>query len=219
MGGRKALREGLSLKKLNRPLPFPGGRVQVFFALLPEYRGKRRKTWKSEKAALLVGQTARRAYREQECGEILLEESLGRLLYDQAYSQEIPLELMAACLYAQRPFERIAVSLPAEGGEREAEQSMRLLLPYLKRLRSVSLAGERSRASELLEDYLYEEYGMVMSGMSGQEEAIPWLDLSGSGAGERDILIKENRYKRIDDKEALKFLDTAVKNGYNTEVN
>ena len=81
-------------------------------------------------------------------------------------------------------------------GMQDAEQLMELLIPYLPRLKQVVWTGEEGTVSESLQNYLYEEYGMILL----FDRRIP------DGA----VVIRRAQ--------AWKFLDATVKNGYNTLV-
>ncbi len=234
--GRKLKKNGLPVKKLSREFPYLLGegrtaaeKLQVYFALLPEYGGKtlfgrKPKSWKADTAGRLLEEAQLRAERAFDCREHMMEPGLngGR-------DQVLP-ELLAAYLYRQRPFDRICVSLPDEGGERELELAESLLCPYLPRIRQVVFRGKESGLSEGLEEYLYDEFGIVMVRDYGRVKDMPWLDLQEDGPDS----FKQNLHDEPHDAErrygtkgnghislatALKFLDTAVKNGYNTDVN
>ena len=205
---KKLKKTGLSLRKLERAFPYllgegrgSLGKLQIYFSLLPEYAGKtllggKPKIWKPETAKRLMYEAGEKAYAYEDCTEQIIAVDLNK------YTDAIPIELWAAWLYQQRPFDSICVSLSPEEGEQELRQLTELIAPYLPRMKKVVFRGEKSQLSEMLEDYLYEEFGIVMIETGRKLPDMPNLNLNSF----------ENRL------ETVKFLDTAVKNGYNTEV-
>ncbi len=226
--GKKLKKKGLPVKRLKRELPYLLGegrivvkKLQVYYALLPEYSGKtlvagKPKGWKSHVAGQLLEEAKIRAERSFDCREQLMGQGLnGNIL-------QVPRELMAVRLYCERPFDRICISLPDEGGEQETEQLRELLCPYLPRIRQVAFRGNVSGLSDWLEEYLYNEFGIVMTKFCGAIGDMPWLDLQEDGDEGKEQQPSEKgkgEGRHITPALALKFLDTAVKNGYNTDVN
>ncbi len=204
--GQRLKKTGLPLKKLNREFPYLTGerrgnmgRLQIYFSLLPEYAGKKLlsgkpKIWKPEMIERLLFLSGEKAYACQGCTEKLIVTDISK------YKETLPIELWAVRLYQQRPFDSICISMTPDGGEQELWRLTELLGPYLSRMKRVVLKGSGSPASELLGDYLYEEFGIIMTETEKIPKDMVYLDF-------------KNNY------ETLKFLDTAVKNGYNTEVN
>ena len=213
--GQNLKKTGLPLKKLSREYSYllGGGRgnmgkLQIFIALLPEYAGKtliggKPKEWKREMAGKLLYEAADRASFSLDCSEQII-------ATDFACAKDVPVELWAVCIYQQRPFDSICISLFPDGGERELEQVRELIAPYLPRMKRVAYKGQKSRMSETLEDYLYEEYGIVMTDTEKIPSDMLYLDFGQEGA--------RGGGKYLNQSENLKFLDTAVKNGYNTDV-
>lgn len=217
--GQNLKKTGLALERLEGDLPYllgegkkEAGRVRIYYSLLPEYSRKalftgKPKGWKGETAQVLVAGARQRAAQEGDCREEILAPELapgfGRL----------PPELLAAGLYRCRPFDRLAVSLPQEAGEEGGELAKELLGPYLPRMRQVVFVGKESRASRLLEEYLSCEFGIIMVNAGKAPGDMAWLDLDGTA--ER----KPRGRNHINQPGILKFLDTSVKNGYNTDVN
>ena len=69
-----------------------------------------------------------------------------------------------------------------------------------------------------------EEYGIIMTKAERATADLPWLDLrdekeESGGPKASNGSSGENGLRHINYRETLKFLDTAVKNGYNTKVN
>ena len=227
--GMRLAKTGLQIKKLEREFPYfsgPGremGRLQIYHTLLPQYCGKtffraRPKQWKRESAARLMGQARETAMIRWDCREQLWTPELGE------NREEIPRELLAACLYQCRPFDRLCVSLEEEDGEYGLRRALDLLRPYLPRMRQVTYVGGETPVSLLLETWMYEEFGIIMTRAQKATADLPWLDLR-EEKGQEDHgealnrSANKNSFRHINCREVLKFLDTAVKNGYNTKVN
>lgn len=223
INARKVLKEGIPLKKLSREFPYllgernsGTGRIQVYYALLPEYGGKtffsgHPKGWKPESVRRILTEAVRKADMALDCREQLWAPEIDK------QTGRIPIELTAALLYRQRPFDKICITLAAEGGEYGLRQVIELISPYLPRTRQVFFKGEESPVYEMLEDYLYEQFGIIMTKTDVPPKDIPWLDME-----EEDFLNGKAFFdgqRHINRLETLKFLDTAVKNGYNTKVN
>lgn len=223
-GHRKVKKEGLPIQKMGREFPYllgesrGTGRIQIYYALLPEYRKKaffsgHPKSWKPESIRKLLEEADRKAALTLDCREQIWAAEL-----DNQYRQ-IPIELTAALLYRQRPFDKICITLSAGGGEYELSQVIELIGPYLPRIRQVFFKGEENPAYDELEDYLYEEFGILAARTDVTPAEMPWLDMEEDRedllAGTASLFHK----KHISRLETLKFLDTLVKNGYNTKVN
>lgn len=154
--GVRLVKTGLEIKKLEKEFPyFSGtgretGRLQIYHTLLPQYCGKtffrgRPKQWKRESAAGLMEEAREKAMIRWDCREQLWTPELGE------NAEEIPRELLAACLYRCRPFDRLFVSLEEEDGEYGLGRALHLLQPYLPRMRQVMYVGRESPVSLLLE--------------------------------------------------------------------
>lgn len=211
-------RQGLPILRLKRKLPYltmDGAKrrvehLQVFYALLPQYRrkrllGKGYQAWSREEQRAILQKTAWRAERELDCRESIWswDEDLQEDILSPAADgiPELPMQLYAAYLYSLRPFEQICITLPEDCGGCLAQQLKELLLPYLPRIRKIAYDGEKSCVSEELEDFFYQEYGTLMQNIQTVPEEMIRLDF------------------RTVWKNTLKFLDTRIKSGYNTEVN
>lgn len=221
--GQRPEKTGLPVRKLERDLPYLTGagkrrfgKLRIYFSLLPEYAGKtffhkRPRRWKEEKVRELIERTE-----EVSAGVLEWAEQIAPYGLDED-GIVLPTELWAACMYAQRPFENIGISFSKEAGEALGWQVIEMIAPYLPRIRQVFYQGDRNRAFEILEASLYEEYGIIMINDEKRNADALWLDFSGSGYGEADKSIAAGKY--LSCPEILKFLDTSVKNSYNTEVN
>lgn len=220
--GKKLVSTGLSIKKLGREFPYllgrgreAAGRMLIYYALLPEYSKKKPFTgkprrWKKETAVKILEGAEQKAAVEYGCREQILSPGFGGTI------AQPPLELLAVCLYRMRPFDRLCLSLPEDAGEYELEQAMELMEPYLPRMREVMLVGEDGSASEKLEKHLYEEFGMILTKQEKPSSKCPWLDLREENGEEIKRKDFQRDSRQISREEALKFLDTVVKNGYNT---
>ena len=218
---RELLTDGLPIRKSGRTFPylFWEGRtvtagLRVYFTFLPQYEkrtfGKR--IWKPEMAQKLLAGAAERADGKYGCRERILCPQLG------GENEELPVELWAVCLYNQRPFDRICLSLPEEG-EYFAQRALELLYPYLPRMRRASFCGTESENSRRVKEAISKEFGLIFMDEARPDAGTVWLDLR-----------QEEKYNSGNEKESSSgkwvngnlvwnFLDTTVKNGYNTKVN
>lgn len=206
--GQNLKKTGLPLRKLEREFPYLFGegrrkikKLQVYFVLLPEYAGKtfpggKPRKWKPEKIKTFLDGAWERASISQGCTEQILARDYGE------YAGMIPVELWAVRLYRKRPFDSICILLDEEAEEQMLWYLKELTAPYLPRMRKVFFKGQKSEISEMLADYLYEEFGIVMTETENVPSELPVIDFGVAGC-----------------METLKFLDIAVKNGYNTKVN
>lgn len=197
-------------------LPFAGGFVELYTGLIfcPD-----KKKQKKQKNRLL--ETLRKTMEEAEgafsYGEIILGAGLCERIGKK--EEALPLELYAAFLKKQQLIQKITISLGEDAGQLYAERVIELLEPYLSRLNHVVYLGERESAAEQLEDYLYEEYGILMSYAKRPEKAAAWLDFSDKTEPLLEKYASEHKICHINRAGILKFLDTMAKNRYNTGVN
>lgn len=219
-GGRRERKSGLPIRAAENRLEYPGGYIKVFYAMLPEFSGRKLgsrkgKAWKPKVKQQLLQRTLEKVREESTYSEILLTSQLS------LEKQEVPIELQAAYLHRHAPFDRVYVCFSGEGGTFEAREAILLLSPYLKRMRQVVLSGKESAATELFSEYLYYEYGIVperkrkMVGASGRASEKPVVLDLGNRAAEEGVPL--GACQCINNEETLKFLDTTIKNGYNTE--
>jgi len=221
-GGRKIRKMGLPVRELPVRPEYPGGYLRIFYALLPEFAGRsvfkrKGRAWKAKDKQRIIQRTVNRANIEG-YGEVLLSAELA------GKAQEVPSELLAAYLHSHKPFEQVCICFSGDGGTFEAREAVVLLAPYLRRIRKVYFAGEEGSAAELFTDYLFYEYGIVpeRKGKRHKEEEhvqSQWicLDFYVGESEKRPALPNLASYLRINHAQALKFLDTRIKNGYNTE--
>ncbi|MDO4304250.1 MAG: hypothetical protein Q4D94_10065 [Bacillota bacterium] len=237
---RELCRKGLPIRKMSRKLSYltyegrnVQAKLQVYFALLPQYEksilGRYRfykygkntdlnnPIWKAETAAKLVGQAADAAADAWGCRDHLLDPLLG------GGKEELPGEVMAAYLYQLRPFDSVCILLP-EDGEYFAEQALWLLRPYLPRIRQAAVCNGESENGQRIREELYLEFGLVAMQTVKPLSGMVYLDLRNEAerlpeavklAGDKPA----GDFKCVNRDRTWKFLDTMVKNGYNTKVN
>lgn len=184
--------------------PAATGGVEIYFSILPENietelkKAHRRKKWLGRLAAAMD-------YAEEVLGctgadDILFSERLCRMFEKQ---QTMPFELYGVLLWTGRKqggFWKLNITLPEDCGFIVSESIISLLEPYLARVNTVTFSGKETEGTLVLEDYLYNEYGIVADyGKDGNGDTV--------------------RLNFADGKEILKLLDTTVKSGYNTKVN
>ena len=216
----------LPVYKLPGKLSYEGGEIQIYYSLLPESildreTGKKKKS--SENKYLQVRNHFADLAASESGAELVLSADLTK---EAGQGSLLPMELYGVCLKQimakeQRSGSRkgLTVSLPKDAGPMTGENLLLLLEPYLARINSMAWLEEESGLRRELEAYLYEEYGILSYDVRKPEENTLWLDISGRRelrmiryAGEKGIYC-------LNETEVLKFLDTIVKNGYNTEVN
>ena len=210
----------LPVYKLNRTLPFPGGRLRIYFSLFGEEDvkiRKRRPERSLKKLYRLLEEGISCVNREGFCEEVLVSEELRKILNME--KKEIPLPLWAVCLKEKAPFHRVSLLLPREGGGISTEKALELLKPYLSKINFISMLNEENEETRYLEDYFYEEYGLLAVYGKPPEKNTVWLDLSEEEEAFSENYLREKNVRSVNRAETLKFLDTTVKNGYNTKVN
>jgi len=184
--------------------PVASGEVQIWFSILPEnVESELRKESSLKKWQSRIGKAmdyAQTALGCRDTDHILLSEKLCRS-FDR--DQSIPEEIYGIFLWARKKkknFSHFLISLPEEYGFLLTESVKALTEPYLAGVNGVTFAGRETEQTQELEDFFYEEYGIVAQyGKCICEDSVH-LDFVHEG-------------------EMLKFLDTAVKSGYNTKVN
>lgn len=184
--------------------PPAAGEVRIYFSMLPDNlevewkKSRSRKKWLNRISAAMNYATEILGCIDQD--DILFSEELNRLI---GRDQNIPQELYGVLLWTyrkQRSFKSLSISLPKDCGLFGAESVITLLEPYLAGVNIITFMDEETQETELLEDYFYDEYGIVTD-----------YDRAGSK--------NSCRLEFGEEREIWKFLDTAVKSGYNTKVN
>lgn len=223
----------LSVYRQVRTLPFEGGLLQIYFSFLPiqavtpieGHFFKRKRNlrmrqlqWSQLEEAITFVQGLPKWDGED---DVIFSERLQRELNR---SQDLPLELYAVCLKKVKTDKKsdlstVSLSFPDDCGEITVEGVRRLLLPYLPRMNVVIYVGEESEATRQLEVFLYEEYGILLSYEKKPHQDAVWIDLREKAGESLNRYAIENKIYHLNSAEVWKFLDTTVKNGYNTKVN
>lgn len=208
--------EAAACRKEDRLL-FPGGCVELCTSLIFFPDNEKMRKRQERRLAEILKKTIQEAGRYFAYEEVLLAEKLCRRIGKRA--EPVPQELYAVFLRQQQIVNKITLSLGEEAGCFQAEQAIELLKPYLSRLNQVVFLGKEGAASEWLEDYLYEEYGILTSYAKKPEKSGGWLDLSDQTDSLLEKYASEHGIWHIYRGGILKFLDTTAKNRYNTGVN
>lgn len=223
----------LSVYRQVRPLLFEGGLLQIYFSSLPvqavepiegNFFQKKKKLRMRQQQWRRLEETIAFVQGLPEWNgtdDVIFSERLQR---ENGRSQDLPLELYAVCLKKIKADQKldlstVSLSLPNDCGGMAVEGVMSLLLPYLSRVNAVVYVGEESEATGRLEAFLYEEYGILLSYEKKPYQDTVWIDLSEKEGNSLNRYAIENKIYHLNSAEAWKFLDTTVKNGYNTKVN
>lgn len=217
-------------------LPFAGGKLVVCSCLVSKalfspckklFRWQRKQDKKKQQKKLME-QIREVKNRQKTIDYFWTEGEVGAWLWEErgfeaVYDEETFLDrLYEVYLYQQgkiNPTDKISLSLPPDCGQLTMERLQNILKPYLPGLNTVLFVGAEEAVSRMLEEYLYDEYGIVMSYGKIPLRNTLWIDLEDTGGLNLSKYAKENGICHINRAEVLKFLDTAVKNGYNTKVN
>lgn len=193
----------LPIYRCGRKGKIQGGRLQYFYVPVPEYyfvRGSRT-GWKAEKLRECLIGTIEKACPD----DYYLHPKVRKMLGGMEQGDLPPISLLEAMLHERltggNGYRNVSICLPQGSRTGIAEVLIHLLSPYLSRINFISVIGGEEALFEELEEYFYEEYGIVANRAKKQEKDSFLLNLWG---GER---------------ETVKFLDTMLKNGYNTKVN
>lgn len=202
--------------------PVETGVLQIYYSLLPEEiladMGKpgKRKRWmqKISRAVEMAGTVTEGA----NLPVVIFSKDLCRIL---KRKQELPYELYGALLFQARKnksLENITLSLPAEHSSLMTDEALALIEPYLAGTKRVVFTGEETTESMWMEDYLYNEYGIIMDYGKRPAEHSVWIALE---EAEEALLqsTSDSGIYFINCEIIWKFLDTIVKSGYNTKVN
>ena len=236
--GEKVMQETV----LKTILQFPGGQLVVYGCFVPKelvkpmeqgfkWQRNRRKKRQTDKLLAMISEMVKSLENELDGVRIryvyAVEEVANRLPEESRFWQECDIEeltgrLSEAYLYQKRKYYRdsiFAFSLPKECGEIAVMRLITIAEPYLQRINYALFVGEKDTGAEMLEDYLYEEYGIIMTYGKYPVSNTVWIDLGDAENRKLSKYAKENGICHINRAEVLKFLDTAAKNGYNTKVN
>lgn len=209
----------LPIYKQTRLLTYEGGRLQIYFSHLPQAL-LTKKTFRKKNSWLFkladVVERARVLLEKDEDESIIFSGDLSKQFGEK---RSLPVVLYAVCLKQKRMMsDAVSITLPKEGGFLLEENILWLLKPYLSRINAIAFVGEETRAAGTIEAYLYEEYGILSSYSKKPQRNTIWIDLSDKADPGLARYASENGIYHLNDREVLKFLDTIVKNGYNTEV-
>ena len=213
----------LGIYRHDRSLPFESGSISLYHSLLPAFFEEeiQNKRWRKKWMMRLL---EAREYVEEKLNvhfpeETVFSEKLCNIMGEEI---ELPLVLFSAGLKrlkARQSFAHVSISLPEECGAVAAENVVELLHPYLSKINYVVFVGEESESAAWVEDYLYGEYGIVMSYDKRPEKNTVWLDLGEKKSAAMEEFASGNGIRHLCRGEMLKFLDTMVKNEYNTKIN
>ena len=206
-----------------RHLTLENGSICLYHSLLPSFFVEeiKKKRWRKKWMVRIkeAEEYAKEKMNIHFSWETVFSEELCLLM---GKDSEIPLFLFAVGLKRlkdRQPFAHISISLPGECGYATAENMVELLQPYLSKINYVVFVGEESESAAWVEDYLYGEYGIVMSYGKWPQRNTVWLDLGEERAPVLEKFAADNGICHLDRREMLKFLDTVVKNEYNTKIN
>lgn len=198
---------------------------------VPEYYVGNRK-WEEERLADCLSKLINHVH----CEEYYLQPELARMV---GVREKLPPEILLYHLLRQIPCMEYLCCI---GWEEEQALLQELLAPYFSRINHVNVISDSPQAYEEFTEYIYEEYGIPTSnaprlskksGRDGRtvildgkkDDRIPWSAFPTgsvyvdfwSGEEKKKLLEKFRRDVRY--LSVVKFLDTTVKNGYNTIVN
>lgn len=228
-------KDPLSIYKCSRNYPFAAGvpsaagnpvtagYVQIYFSLLPESflkdmeRPRKRKRWIQKISGTM--DFAREVLENAGGLTILFSKELcGMFKRD----QELPYELYGVFLFSakgQGKFNNFSISLPDEYGFLMTEDVIALIEPYLAGTESLVFTGRETEGAWKMEDYLFDEYGIVMRYENYPADNSIWIDLRGEEDKSYLNPSSKSEVYPVNQGRILKFLDTTVKSGYNTKVN
>jgi len=220
---RKQGKTGLPVYEVLRQFPYPGGGIRLCYCILPRtFLKEAENAKKMAKWFLCMDEAIKNAEENLQDERFTYFLANSQVINFFPFAENIPPELFEMCLWdAKRQIKdaKVSISLSEDCSSLVAEQMIGLLNPYLPRLNEVAFVGEENSASKFLEDYLYEEYGMVMNYQKYPLKDTVWVDLTEKVSPVVSKYAKENEIYHINEARVRKFLDTAVKNGYNNKVN
>ena len=180
------------------------GYIQYYFAPIPEYQYHfiKCRAWKPENLRRYI----QKAFDIIRPDDYYIHPDLRDLLGGKEQYELPPLSLLEAMLGEREKISAVEIILPADSRIGVKDTISALLYPYLHRVNTVTLIGGSEAVCTELADFFYSEFGILtthlkrptVNGLPHQRPFV--LDL---WSGES---------------ETLKFLDTMVKNGYNTMV-
>ena len=181
------------------------GYIQYYFATIPEYQHNFiiKQSWKPEKLKKYLQE----AFEIVSPDDYYIHPDLRCLLGREEHHPDLPpMSLMEAMLGEREKLSTVEIILPSERRLGVKDTLAVLLYPYLPRVNSITLVGGDETLCASLADFFYGEFGILTM-------------------NEKRSAVNTSSYKRsfvLDlwsgEDETLKFLDTMVKNGYNTKV-
>ncbi len=192
----------------------PSCRLQYYYAPVPEfyvgpegYKGtdrqqkmsdcrRGRHDWRAEKLRAYLQEAIERLKPD----DYYLHPTVRRILGGD-YEELPPLPLLEAMLYEKKGFHSLDIVLPNDSQTGVTDTLISLLAPYLSRINEIAVTGGEEGVFKELEEYFNDEYGIVVNRVKR--------------AGKNGFVL--NLWSA--EEETRKFLDTIVKNGYNTKVN
>lgn len=216
-------RQPIAIYRHIRQLSLENGSICLYHSLLPSFfeEDLQNKRWRKKWMMRLeeAEEYAKEKLDVHFPWETVFSEKLCFLM---GKDSEIPPVLFAVGLKRlkeRQSLAHISISLPEECGPVAAENMVELLQPYLSRINYVVFVGDESENSAWIEDYLYREYGIIMSYGKRPEKHTVWLDLGEDRVPVMKKFALDNGIYHLSRGEILKFLDTVVKNEYNTKIN
>jgi len=182
------------------------GYLQYYFAPIPEFHHNfiLKQAWKPDK----LGRYIEQAFDIVRPDDYYLHPDLRLLLGNEDYFDLPPMRLLEAMVneYEKTLSDRIStveIILPTDSRTGVRDTVASLLEPYLPRMSTVTLIGGYEAINEELADFFYSEYGILVL-----KQKRPSVTIA---AKKRPLVLD----LWSGESEALKFLDTMVKNGYN----
>lgn len=217
--------EPIPIYRVARQEKIPDGKLQIYYASLAAQE-KRKQTLYERLTGFFMGKREKEdsmsVYRRQI--QELTEQIKPQLCFFHPKVQMLlqepegiaPLPVWQALLRQMEITPDIYIELPESDSWEALELMKELLEPYFIRIRQITFLGEENRVYSEMEEYLYEEYG-ILAGYARQwnEESSFFHIWDDSPSAE--VEMAGNR--EITSTLAVDYLDTRVKNGYNTRVN
>jgi hypothetical protein len=180
------------------------GYIQYYFAPIPgyQYHFIKRRAWKPEKLRRYI----QGAFDIIRPDDYYVHPDLRRLLGNEGQDDLPPLSLLEAMLGEREKISAVEIILPPESRAGVKDTVTSLLYPHLNRVNDVTLVGGDEAICTELADFFYGEFGILATCLKRR---------SASGFADRRPFVLD---LWSGESETLKFLDTMVKNGYNTMV-
>ncbi|MCL2719273.1 MAG: hypothetical protein FWE14_10900 [Lachnospiraceae bacterium] len=182
------------------------GYIQYFFAPIPEYRHNfiKKQAWKPENLKRYIQE----AFAIINPDDYYIHPDLRRLFgSEENENYDLPpLILLEAMLGEHEKLSAVEIILPPDSRVGVKDTIAALLYPHLPRINNVTLIGGDDSICAELADFFYSEFGILTTNLK--------RPLANTFAYKRPFVLD----LWSGESETLKFLDTMVKNGYNTKV-